>query len=72
MTYEPSAQFHDAANFVSNAPQLKRLANDVKLEVGSVAQQRQNASSNKVTISLGHALFLVVPIAREPWPGPAS
>ena len=33
MAYEPSTEFHTAASYVANAPQLRKASNDVKLEV---------------------------------------
>jgi len=33
MAYEPNAQFHAAASYVTNAPQLKKVSNDVRLEL---------------------------------------
>lgn len=36
MAYEPSTQFHAAASYVTNAPQLDKVSNNVKLEVRPV------------------------------------
>lgn len=36
MAYEPSTQFHAAASYVTNAPQLGKVSNNVKLEVRPV------------------------------------